>query len=233
MRKLPKLHGLAIVSAAYRDGDMLSSVLWRLHSICPGHLTTKRSPALVATRRSVASMDKYTWRPLSINSLAICAPDDPVPTTKTALSGSVLRVAVFRRVKLVNTHRFGNRQRLDRSLKRTSRRNVVRFNDAMRGSGLKPGAVWIRHNFFDLPVLGRFDLVCVRDQIVDNLGLRCKPVGACIRKRHTRETVMPSRFVGDQRIPAFTAPTFCNSMSFEYHVRDGGRTEVFTIAIPA
>ncbi len=108
------------------------------------------------------------------------------------------------------------------------------LDHAIRGLDLETGPADQPLHFPDLYAAPdrRSDHVRVSDKIICNLFLGDKGIWAGIRKLHARETVMPGRAIGNQRVPSFGAPAFGDTPPLEDEMRHPALAQMFAHGQP-
>src|SRR6266446_3060836 len=119
--------------------------------------------------------------------------------------------------------------RNDRTLERTGGGDHVDGLDhAFRGFDHEAGAVGFLAKSLDLDTAadGSCDLLCVGFEILHDPVFGGKAVGIDAGEGYVWKSVMPSRTVGDKRVPSFRAPALGNPMSFDDEMRHSAFAQV-------
>ena len=131
-------------------------------------------------------------------------------------------VAVGSRVHLHDAGVWWHQRRDDAALERSGGSNDIGgLNRADRGFGAEAGVVRlaVQCGHLDAAADGGGDVGGVGGEIVRHLVARGEAVGIHAGDNKIRETVVPSRAVGVQRIPALRAPAFRDAVAFQDQVR--------------
>ncbi|MNN41141.1 hypothetical protein D3C81_1552410 [compost metagenome] len=143
----------------------------------------------------------------------------------------LLRVAVSGRVHLLHARRLHGNRRDHRALERAGGdHHLLRFDHPVAGLHSETRAIAVAHHLGDIDAGAdrRVERAGVGFEVIGNLVLAGEGVRVQAFEFQAREAVVPGRAVGDQRIPAASAPGFGNALALQHQVRHAQAAQVFT-----